>query len=131
MIERTPTQARKERILALLSERPMTQHEIAAAVHIHPRVFYEYRDRLAGQIYITTWRRVFPDGPMSPVYAAGSKPDAAKPERQPRRVTQKRWRDKVRREDPARHMQMLNLAKARHIKPYRDPMIEAMYGSAA
>lgn len=129
VIERAQTKAKKERILALLETKPMTPKEIASAAHMSIRAFYSYRERLAGQVHIKTWRTASHQ-PPSPVYAAGPGQDAPKPPKQPKKFAQRKWIAKVRRDDPARYAQMLARAKVRYIKPHRDPMIAAMYGSA-
>lgn len=119
-----------ERIRALLSARPMTVKELAAALPSDPRTVYSYLGHLRADVHISGWARAMPRNYPIPVYAWGAGKDAKKPPR----VTTTECGRRRRRElkmDAEKFMELEKRRKAAQIQPFRDPLVEAMYGKAA
>ena len=124
---------RLERIRNLLAERPMTARELAAALHVDVRNIYIYRDRLAGEIRIASWRRSNGGAP-APVYALGFGPDAKRISPIAKKVHARAWRQRIKRTDPSKYEDMLAAARARATRnnprqARRDPAAVAIFGA--
>jgi hypothetical protein len=133
---REASMIRIARILALLEEKPRTTDELAAALPCNKRTATVYVQALRGygpikrQVHTGAWRREphTPQCPLSPVIHLGDLPDVPPPEKPTRAEVERRYRERVKRERPDRYMQMLAYARARSIKPRRDPMVAAFFG---
>lgn len=85
------------RILALLAK-PMTVAELAAEMHMsHQGMAYWIRDKLRAQIHIVEYRRG-----LVPIYMAGKRRDAKKPQNLTNEQIWARYKKKLR-EDLDRH----------------------------
>ena len=117
---------REPRILDILQRKDMSTSEICVLVHCTQRSAQELlaKMRRKGLIYRSGWRRQ-PDG-IAAVFRAGIGVDAPKPPRASDVERKKKSRAKETQEDKEFRQARERASK---IKPRRDPMITAFFGS--
>lgn len=117
---------REPRILDILQRKDMSTSEICVLVHCTQRSAQELlaKMRRKGLIYRSGWRRQ-PDG-IAAVFRAGIGVDAPKPPRVTDTERKKKSRAKETQEDKEFRQARERASK---IKPRRDPMIAAFFGS--
>jgi hypothetical protein len=117
---------REPRILDILQRKDMSTSEICVLVHCTQRSAQDLlaKMRRKGLIYRSGWRRQ-PDG-IAAVFRAGIGVDAPKPPRVTDTERKKKSRAKETQEDKEFRQAR---EKAKSIKPRRDPMIAAFFGS--
>ena len=117
---------REPRILDILQRKDMSTSEICVLVHCTQRSAQELlaKMRRKNLIYRSGWRRQ-PDG-IAAVFRAGIGVDAPKPPRASDVERKKKSRAKETQEDKEFRQAR---EKAKSIKPRRDPMIAAFFGS--
>jgi hypothetical protein len=120
-------------VAAALADGPLCAHDLA------PKVFlcYGHAWRLVkgmhelGMVHIAKWPlRRMPRATRVAAYALGAGKDAPKPKRLTQAQRQTRYKSKLRADADRLDIQ-LSKDRARKLKPTRDPLVAAMYGSAA
>ena len=116
--------ARLARILDMIEAKPMTMREIASVIGADKTAVrrYLFALQLTRNVHVESWTTE--RGQPTPKYAAGDAENAPQPAR---RISARKY-DFEGVEDA---MRRANQAKAARIKPFRDPLIAAMYGDAA
>ena len=117
---------REARILDILTRKDMSTSELCVLVHCTQRSAQELLAKLKrkGLVYRSGWRRQ-PDG-IAAVFSAGIGSDAPKPPRATDQERQIRSRAKETQEEKEFRQAR---ERAKKIKPRRDPLIEAFFGS--
>lgn len=86
---------RAEAILALLHNGPMTVLKIRALLGLNVTTHRRAHDKIRDQIYIFAWEPTATGGPI-PVWALGNAPDAKRPPKVPKKVSEAKYREKRR-----------------------------------
>jgi hypothetical protein len=117
---------REARILDILTRKDMSTSELCVLVHCTQRSAQELLAKLKrkGLVYRSGWRRQA-DG-IAAVFSAGIGTDAPKPPRATDQERQIRSRAKETQEEKEFRQAR---ERAKKIKPRRDPLIEAFFGS--
>jgi hypothetical protein len=110
-----------ERILAALTQYPLSRRSISSALDMHPEWIRVYLRAMIGRgdIHVGGWTRESNNYPVA-LYAPGP----GKPVRKPRKVTPsvraKRYRAKLQKDKPDEYMRRILLQRAKRLKPRRD-----------
>lgn len=86
---------RAETILALLKSGPKTAPQIRKALGLNVTTHRRAHDLIRSQIYIFAWQGSATGGPI-PVWAIGDAPDAKRPPKVPKEVSEAKYREKQR-----------------------------------
>jgi predicted ArsR family transcriptional regulator len=110
-----------QKILALITEQPLSKHSISEELGYHPDYVRAYLRLLVerGDIHVAGWRHERNNYPVQ-LYAPGH----GKPARKPRRMTPsaraKKYRAKMRKDRPDEYLRVILMMRARRMKPKRD-----------
>jgi predicted ArsR family transcriptional regulator len=110
-----------QKILALITEQPLSKHNIAEGLGYHPDYLRVYLRMLVerGDIHVAGWKHERNNYPVK-LYSPGH----GKPARKPRKMTPstraKKYRARLRKEQPEEVLRRLLLTRAKRMKPKRD-----------